>query len=149
MTVLVGGLRTLDANCERSSLGVLTDRPGKLTNDFFVNLLRSGTEWTVSQGSDKVYEGRGLEGGPVKWTATSADLVFGSHSVLRSLAEVYAADDAKELFVQRLREGVGQGDEPRPFRPRLTISALNRRLSGGRVVKWNFARRWCRRGRPR
>jgi catalase-peroxidase len=100
MTVLVGGMRTLDANCERSALGVLTDRPGTLTNDFFVNLLGSGTEWTVSQGSDKVYEGRPSGGDDVKWTATSADLVFGSNSVLRSLAEVYAADDANELFVR-------------------------------------------------
>jgi catalase-peroxidase len=99
MTVLVGGLRTLDANCERSSLGVLTDRPGKLTNDFFVNLLAAGTDWSVSKGSDKVYEGRPAGGGDVKWTASSADLVFGSHSVLRGLAEVYAADDAHELFV--------------------------------------------------
>jgi catalase-peroxidase len=100
MTVLVGGMRSLDANCDRSSLGVLTDRPGQLTNDFFVNLLRAGTEWSVSAGSDKVYEGRDVKTGKVRWTATSADLVFGSNSVLRSLAEVYAAEDANELFVR-------------------------------------------------
>jgi catalase-peroxidase len=104
MTVLVGGMRSLNANCERSALGVLTDRPGRLTNDFFVNLLRSGTEWTVSQGSDKVYEGRDAKRGDLKWTATSADLVFGHNSVLRSLAEVYAADDAHALFVREFAE---------------------------------------------
>jgi catalase-peroxidase len=100
MTVLVGGLRTLDANCERSALGVLTDRPGKLTNDFFVNLLAAGTEWKASASSPQVYEGRDTQSGAVKWTASSADLAFGSNSVLRSLAEVYAADDANELFVR-------------------------------------------------
>jgi catalase-peroxidase len=100
MTVLVGGMRALDSNCERSSLGVLTDRPGHLTNDFFVNLLAAGTEWKVSSGSDSVYEGRDAATGEVKWTATAADLVFGSHSVLRSLAEVYAADDANDIFVR-------------------------------------------------
>jgi catalase-peroxidase len=100
MTVLVGGMRALDANCDRSTLGVLTDRPGKLTNDFFVNLLAAGTEWKASAGSAQVYEGRDVRGGAVKWTASAADLVFGSHSVLRSLAEVYAADDAHEPFVR-------------------------------------------------
>jgi len=100
MTVLVGGMRTLDANCERSALGVFTDRPGTLTNDFFVNLLASGTEWKVSAGSEKVYEGRDVSSGTVRWTASAADLVFGSNSVLRSLAEVYAADDANDLFVR-------------------------------------------------
>jgi catalase-peroxidase len=79
---------------------VLTDRPGQLTNDFFANLLKAGTEWSVSTGSDKVYEGKDAMTGEAKWTATSADLVFGHNSVLRSLAEVYAADDANELFVR-------------------------------------------------
>jgi catalase-peroxidase len=100
MTVLVGGMRALDSNCERSSLGVLTDRPGKLTNDFFVNLLAAGTEWKASASSPNVYEGRDVDSGNVKWTASAADLVFGSNSVLRSLAEAYAADDANELFVR-------------------------------------------------
>jgi catalase-peroxidase len=100
MTVLVGGLRALDSNCQRSSLGVLTDRPGKLTNDFFVNLLAPGTEWKASAGSEHVYEGRDVASGTVKWSASGADLVFGSNSVLRSLAEAYAADDANELFVR-------------------------------------------------
>ena len=126
MTVLVGGMRALDANCDRSALGVLTDRPGSLTNDFFVNLLASGTEWKVSEGSDKVYEGRDVESGTVRWTATAADLVFGSNSVLRSLAEVYAADDADERFVARLRRRVGQGHEPRPLRPRLSTPHRSR-----------------------
>jgi catalase-peroxidase len=100
MTVLVGGLRALDANCERSSLGVLTDRPGTLTNDFFVNLLAAGTEWKASGSAENVYEGRDADRGQVRWTASSADLVFGSNSVLRSLAEVYAAQDAEEMFVR-------------------------------------------------
>jgi catalase-peroxidase len=100
MTVLVGGMRALDANCQRSTLGVLTDSPGKLTNDFFVNLLASGTEWKASAGAEHVYEGRDVGNGKVKWTASAADLIFGSNSVLRSFAEVYAVDDANEFFVR-------------------------------------------------
>jgi catalase-peroxidase len=99
MTVLVGGLRVLDANSGGSALGVFTDRPEALTNDFFVNLLDMGTEWKVS-GTENVYEGRDRATGEVKWTATAADLVFGSNSQLRALAEVYASDDAKEKFVR-------------------------------------------------
>ncbi|GMU78104.1 MAG: catalase-peroxidase [Acidimicrobiia bacterium] len=99
MTVLVGGLRVLGANVGGSAHGVLTDRPGTLTNDFFVNLLDMGTEWRVSTGSEHVYEGRDRATGDAKWTGTAVDLVFGANSVLRSLAEVYAADDAQEKFV--------------------------------------------------
>jgi catalase-peroxidase len=100
MTVLVGGLRALDANHGGSSLGVFTERPGTLTNDFFVNLLDMGTEWSVSSSAENVYEGRDRATGETKWTATAVDLVFGSNSQLRALSEVYAADDAKEKFVR-------------------------------------------------
>jgi catalase-peroxidase len=98
MTVLVGGLRALNANYRQTAHGVFTDRPETLTNDFFVNLLDMGTEWKVSS-EENVYEGHDRSSGKVKWTATAVDLVFGANSQLRSLAEVYAADDAKERFV--------------------------------------------------
>jgi catalase-peroxidase len=97
-TVLIGGLRALNANVEASRHGVFTDRPETLTTDFFVNLLDMGTEWTPSD-SEHVYEGRDRGTGEVRWTATAADLVFGSHSQLRALSEVYASDDANEKFV--------------------------------------------------
>jgi catalase-peroxidase len=100
MTVLVGGMRALDANVGPSAHGVLTQRPGTLTNDFFVNLVDMGTEWTpVSEAAD-LFEGRDRKTGALKWTATRVDLVFGSNSQLRALAEVYAQDDAKEKFVR-------------------------------------------------
>jgi catalase-peroxidase len=100
MTVLIGGLRALGTNYGQTKHGVFTDRPGTLTNDFFVNLLDMGTEWKVSESAENVYDGRDRVTGEPKWTATAADLVFGSNSILRSLAEVYAADDAKEKFVR-------------------------------------------------
>jgi catalase-peroxidase len=100
MTVLVGGLRALGANHGDSRLGVFTDRVGTLTNDFFVNLLDMSTEWKVSENSENVYEGRDRATGDVKWTASAVDLVFGSNSQLRALAEVYAEDDSKEKFVR-------------------------------------------------
>ena len=99
MTVLVGGLRVLGANSVGSSLGVLTDRIGTLTNDFFVNLLHMDTMWEVSD-AENVYEGRDGTTGEVKWTASAVDLVFGSNSQLRAIAEVYGSDDAGEKFVQ-------------------------------------------------
>ena len=98
MTVLVGGLRVLGANSGRSPLGVLTATPGSLTNDFFVNLLDLGTTWTASDDAG-TFEGRDVATGEVKWTGTRVDLVFGSNSELRALAEVYASDDAREKFV--------------------------------------------------
>jgi catalase-peroxidase len=98
MTVLVGGLRALNAG--QSKHGVLTNRPGTLTNDFFVNLLDMGTEWKASASDANVYEGRDRKSGQVKWTGTAVDLVFGSQSRLRALAEVYAQDDSKEKFVR-------------------------------------------------
>ena len=100
MTVLVGGLRTLNANYAQSKHGVFTDRPGTLSNDFFVNLLGMGIEWAPMPGSDTLFEGRDRETGDVKWTATRSDLVFGSNSQLRALSEVYAANDAKAAFVR-------------------------------------------------
>ena len=99
MTVLVGGMRALNANWDGSALGVLTDRPGALTNDFFVNLLSMDTQWAPVDGAEKVFEGRDRKSGDVRWTATRADLIFGSNSELRAIAEVYAQQDAKEKFV--------------------------------------------------
>ena len=99
MTVLVGGMRTLETNHGGSKHGVFTDRPGTLSNDFFVNLLDMGIEWKPSTSAENVYEGRDRGTGEVKRTATAVDLVFGSNSVLRGLAEVYAADDAKDKFI--------------------------------------------------
>ncbi|MFI7293825.1 catalase/peroxidase HPI [Streptomyces sp. NPDC050121] len=98
LTVLVGGLRVLGANHGQSSHGVLTDAPGTLTNDFFVNLLDLGTTWSSTSSDQSTFEGRDASG-EVKWTGTRADLVFGSNSELRAVAEVYASDDAKEKFV--------------------------------------------------
>ncbi|MFE9644086.1 catalase/peroxidase HPI [Streptomyces sp. NPDC006365] len=100
MTALVGGLRVLGANHQQSQLGVLTETPGKLTNDFFVNLLDLGTTWKSTSADQTTFEGRDAATGEVKWTGTRADLVFGSNSELRALAEVYASDDAKAKFVK-------------------------------------------------
>jgi len=99
MTVLVGGMRALGTNHGGSKHGVFSDGTDALTNDFFVKLLETGTEWKTSS-QEGVYEGRDVAGGASKWTATAADLVFGSNSQLRALAEVYASDDAKEKFVK-------------------------------------------------
>jgi catalase-peroxidase len=99
MTVLVGGLRVLGANYQQSPLGVFTTTPGSLTNDFFVNLLDMGTTWKATSEDANTFEGRDAATGQVKWTGSRADLVFGSNSELRALAEVYASDDAKEKFV--------------------------------------------------
>ncbi|PKN82608.1 MAG: catalase/peroxidase HPI [Chloroflexi bacterium HGW-Chloroflexi-9] len=100
MTVLVGGMRVLNANFEQSSAGVFTSRPGALTNDFFVNLLDMGTEWQATDASGETFEGRARGTGEVRWTASRVDLIFGSNSQLRALAEVYACDDSKEKFVR-------------------------------------------------
>jgi catalase-peroxidase len=99
MTVLTGGLRALNANVGKTPLGVFTDRPGTLTNDFFVNLLDGGTEWAVSTSSENQYEGKDRATGDVRWTATAVDLIFGSHSQLRTIAELYASSDSAEKFV--------------------------------------------------
>ena len=100
MTVLVGGMRVLNANTGQSELGVLTKRPELLTNDFFVNLLDVKTEWQTSSTSGDVFEGRDQETGKFKWTATAVDLVFGSNSQLRAIAEVYACDNSEQTFVR-------------------------------------------------
>ena len=99
MAVLIGGMRVLDTNVGHPDLGVLTKNRGTLTNDFFVNLLDMGTEWKVSPMCEHFYEGRDSKSGDVKWTATSVDLVFGSNSQLRAIAEVYASADAKDKFI--------------------------------------------------
>ncbi|MES2375520.1 MAG: catalase/peroxidase HPI [Bacteroidota bacterium] len=100
LTVLVGGLRALSTNFDGSANGVFTSRPGQLTNDFFVNLLDMGTEWKAATQDRELYEGRNRTTGEVKWTGTRADLVFGSNSELRAVAEVYASADAKEKFIK-------------------------------------------------
>jgi len=100
MTALVGGMRALDANEGHTKLGVLTNRPGTLSNDFFVNLLDMSTKWSKASSSDSIYQGRDRQTDTLKWTATPVDLIFGSNSELRAVAEVYASDDAKEKFVQ-------------------------------------------------
>ncbi|MFB6898407.1 catalase/peroxidase HPI [Streptomyces hydrogenans] len=100
MTVLIGGMRALDTGHGGARHGVLTDRPGSLTNDFFVNLLDMGTEWKVSERDENVYEGRDRATGEQRWTGTAVDLVFGSHAQLRALSEVYAAKDADAKFVR-------------------------------------------------
>ncbi|MEV6580355.1 catalase/peroxidase HPI [Streptomyces sp. NPDC051582] len=100
MTVLIGGMRALDTGFGRSRHGVFTDRPETLTNDFFVNLLDMGTQWKASVSDENVFEGRDHASGEVKWTATAVDLVFGSHSQLRALSEVYASENAQGKFVR-------------------------------------------------
>ena len=100
MTVLIGGMRALNANVEQSRHGVFTKRPETLTNDFFVNLLDMGTEWKAVSEAKDVFEGRDRKTDEVKWTGTRVDLIFGSDSQLRAIAEVYACDDSKETFVK-------------------------------------------------
>jgi catalase-peroxidase len=99
LTVLIGGLRALNANTGGSQLGVFTKRPETLSYDFFVNLLDIGTTWQVSPKCSHFYEGKDRATGEIKWTATSVDLVFGSNSQLRAIAEVYACSDSQEKFV--------------------------------------------------
>jgi catalase-peroxidase len=99
MTVLLGGMRVLDVNYGNSKNGVLTNNPGHLTNDFFVNLLDMSTEWKALSSSN-IYEGRDRETNDIKWMATKVDLVFGSNSQLRAIAESYACDDSHEKFIK-------------------------------------------------
>ncbi|MEA2333404.1 MAG: catalase-peroxidase, partial [Thermoleophilaceae bacterium] len=99
MTALVGGLRALKANHDGSELGVLTARPGELTNDFFVNLLDLDTTWQATSEAEEMFEGRHRASGELRWTGSRVDLVFGSNSVLRAVAEVYASADSQEKFV--------------------------------------------------
>ena len=100
MTVLVGGMRVLNANFEQAQHGVFTKHPETLSNDFFVNLLDMGTAWKAASEAGDVFEGRDRTTGDIKWTATRVDLVFGSNSQLRAIAEVYAQSDAQKKFVR-------------------------------------------------
>jgi catalase-peroxidase len=100
MTVLVGGMRVLNTNYDNSKHGVFTQSPGTLNNDFFVNLLDLNTTWKATSDEERDFEGRDRKTGELKWTATRVDLIFGSNSELRALAEVYAADDGGEKFVR-------------------------------------------------
>nr|WP_258311390.1 catalase/peroxidase HPI [Streptomyces sp. NWU49] len=128
MTVLVGGLRVLGANYRQSPLGVFTSAPGSLTNDFFVNLLDTGTEWKPTSAAAETFEGRDLATGEVKWAGSRVDLVFGSNSELRAVAEVYASDDAREKFV---RDFVAAWDKVMNLdRYDLARSSIGARMSG-------------------
>src|SRR6185295_15890477 len=98
MTILVGGMRVLDATVGQSQHGVFTNRPKMLTNDFFVNLLDMGTTWQAASEAGEVFEGRDRATGELKWTGTRVDLIFGSNSQLRAIAEVYACDDSQQTF---------------------------------------------------
>jgi len=100
MTVLIGGLRAMNANFKQTKHGVFTDMPGMLTNDFFVNLLDMRTEWKATSEGDNVFEGHDRTTGELKWTGTRVDLIFGSNSELRALAEFYASEDSAEKFLQ-------------------------------------------------
>jgi catalase-peroxidase len=100
MTVLIGGMRALNANFAPSPHGVLTNRPGTLTNDFFVNLLDMGTTWKAASEAEDMFEGRDRATGGLKWTGTRVDLIFGSNSQLRAIAEVYACDNSRNKFVR-------------------------------------------------
>jgi catalase-peroxidase len=100
MTVLVGGMRVLNANFGQSPLGVFTERPESLTNDFFVNLLDMKTSWQKSEKCEHFFEGIDRSSGKVKWSATSVDLIFGSNSQLRAICEVYASDDSQQKFLE-------------------------------------------------
>ncbi len=108
MTVLIGGLRALNANFGQSEHGVFTKRPATLTNDFFVNLLDMNTKWQKSAASEGVLQGRDRATGELKWTGTMVDLVFGSNSQLRALAEVYASSDGEQEFVQDFAAAFGK-----------------------------------------
>ena len=132
MTVLVGGMRVLGTNVGGTSYGVFTDRPGVLSNDFFVNLLDMGTEWSTSS-TEHVYEGKDRSSGAVRWTATAIDLVFGSHSVLRGIAEVYASSDGGQRFAKALGDLFLALDQPISFRLDRG-KLLRRRHSVGRAL---------------
>lgn len=108
MVLLIGGMRVLGANAGDSTTGVYTETPGTLTNDFFVNLLDMKYEWKPSAGNKDVYEGRDRASGAVKWTGSRVDLVIGSNSELRAIAEFYACDDAKEMFVNDFAAAFGK-----------------------------------------
>ncbi len=143
MTALVGGLRVLGANAGGSAHGVFTKTPGTLTNDFFVNLLDMGAQWEPAAGSEGVYEGRDRKTGEVKWTATRADLIFGSHSQLRALAEVYACADSKAKLAKDFVAAWSKVMKARSLRPRVKpalFAARPRQQAAQPCEAW--ANRW-------
>jgi catalase-peroxidase len=118
MAALLGGMRAIGANAgDDNTDGILTDRPGQLTNDFFVNLIEMGTVWEPIGEGEERFEGKDRKTGETRWTATRVDLVFGSNSQLRAIAEEYAANGGEERMLDALRRGLGQGDGERPLRP--------------------------------
>ena len=117
MTALLGGMHVLNANAGDSPYGVFTDRPETLTNDFFVNLLDDATVWSATSDSEDVFEGRSRETGELRWIGTRVDLVFGSNSELRAIAEVYGSDDAEQKFVHDFVAAWDKAHEPRSLRP--------------------------------
>ena len=127
MTVLVGGLRVLNANAGQSNVGVFTKQPGTLTNDFFVNLLDMDTEWVPTSGAAETFTGRGRAKGDARWTASRVDLVFGSHSELRALLGGLRVRRREGEVRARLRGGVDQGHEPRSIRRCLILEVGGRR----------------------
>ena len=136
MTVLVGGMRVLGANVGQSRQGVFTGRPGVLTNDFFVNLLDMGTAWAAASDSEDVFEGRDRATGELRWTGTRVDLIFGSNSQLRAIAEVYGSEDSGQRLRGRLRRRLGQDHEPRPLRSLLNPgNGVHRRYAAPRMGK--------------
>ena len=145
MTALVGGMRVLGTNHGGTKHGVFTDRVGALTNDFFVNLTDMAYTWEPA--GSNLYEIRDRKTGAVKWTATRVDLVFGSNSILRAYAEVYAQDDSKREVRARLRRRLDQGDERRPLRPGLRPA--RRPAPAGRASGQTHAMCWQRGGRCR
>ncbi len=120
MTVLVGGMRVLGTNVGQNRDGVFTERAEMLTNDFFVNLLDMSTTWQAASESEDVFEGRDRATDELRWTGTRVDLIFGSNSQLRAIAEVYGSEDSGQRFVDDFVARLGQGDEPRPFRSGLS-----------------------------
>ena len=140
MTVLIGGMRALNANFGQSKHGVFTNRPETLTNDFFVNLLDMSTEWKPSSTQEGVYEGHDRATGKIKWTGTRVDLIFGSNSQLRAIAEVYASNDSKGGVCEELRGCVEQGDEPGSIRP--CAESVMRFRAGRILARAGKSRRW-------
>ncbi len=132
MTVLIGGLRALNANFKQSSNGVFTKQPGTLTNDYFVNLLDMRTKWQKSSTSEGVLEGLDRTTGDPKWTGTIVDLVFGSNSQLRALAEAYACSDSQQVFVRDFVAAWNKVMNPRALRPRVTTEQGKQRA----VQRW-------------
>ena len=140
--MLVGAVRVLQTNTDGSNHGVFTDRAGSLTNDFFVNLLDLGTEWKATDDTENAFERHDRVTGAVKWTGTRCDLIFGSNSQLRAIAEVYRAKDADDKFVNDFVKTLKQGHEPRPVQPVLGPPGANR---GAGPICGSFQAPFCMR----